>query len=207
MDTFDLVAERRRALADALEPLDDAQWRTPSLCEGWEVRHVAGHLQIPWALSTPRLIWAMLRHRGYDAANLRLSRELGERPPATLVAGLREHADNRRTGPGMPPESLLADVVVHTADMLVPLGMTTSAPPETVARILDFVMSSKGSSLHPPGGVDGLRFEATDAPWSHGDGPEVTGEGSILAAALTGRAGVLDQLGGAGLPTFRQRFE
>ena len=32
------------AFAELLESLDDAQWHTPSRCEGFEVRDVAGHV-------------------------------------------------------------------------------------------------------------------------------------------------------------------
>lgn len=206
MGTYDLVAEQRQALADVLEELDDEQWRTPSLCRGWEVRHVAGHLQLPWSASTPRLLWALVRYRGYNAANLELSRSLGERPKDALVRGLREHAGNTRTAPGQPPESLLTDVVVHTADMLVPLGRSMPASPEALVRVLDYLVSRKARSVQPPGGVDGLRFQATDVEWSHGEGPTVAGKGMDLAAALCGRPALLERLSGDGLPTFRQRF-
>lgn len=207
MGTYDLVADRRRALADVLAGLDDEQWRTPSLCDGWEVRHVVGHLQLPWSVSMPALMWALVRHRGYDAANLQLSRDLGERPRGSLVDGLRDHADNRRTAPGQPPESLLTDVVVHTADILVPLGMSLPAPPESLVLVLDYLVSAKAKSVQPPGGIDGLRFRATDVAWAHGDGPEVAGTGVDLAAALCGRPALVERLTGDGVPEFARRFD
>jgi Mycothiol maleylpyruvate isomerase N-terminal domain len=38
------IADERRTLADMFDTFTDEQWATPSLCEGWTVRHVAAHL-------------------------------------------------------------------------------------------------------------------------------------------------------------------
>lgn len=60
---------------------------------------------------------------------------------------------------------------------------------------------------HVPKGVpDGLRLEATDQAWTHGDGPAVSGPGEALALALTGRAVALEQLTGSGVEVLRARL-
>ena len=40
------IDDQRARTADLLQQLTDEQWRRPSLCEGWTVRHVAAHLTL-----------------------------------------------------------------------------------------------------------------------------------------------------------------
>ena len=56
MDTDDIVrrtAANRRRAADLLDGLSPEQWATPSLCAGWTVRVLAGHLLMPVEMSIP----------------------------------------------------------------------------------------------------------------------------------------------------------
>ena len=46
---------------------------------------------------------------------------------------------------------------------------------------------------------------ATDAEWSHGTGPEVSGPILSLVMAMTGRKAPLDDLTGDGVATLRSR--
>jgi hypothetical protein len=52
----------------------------------------------------------------------------------------------------------------------------------------------------------GLRFVATDVPWSNGDGPEVRGTREAIALAIAGRGVVLEELDGEGVAVLRQRI-
>ena len=45
-DVWAAVAAERVALADLLDQIDDAAWSRPSLCGGWTVRDVVGHLVV-----------------------------------------------------------------------------------------------------------------------------------------------------------------
>src|SRR5687768_5589126 len=40
------IDDQRGRTADLLEQLTEEQWRHPSLCQGWTVRHVAAHLTL-----------------------------------------------------------------------------------------------------------------------------------------------------------------
>ena len=40
------IDQQRAELADLMETFTDADWETPSLCEGWRVREVAAHLTL-----------------------------------------------------------------------------------------------------------------------------------------------------------------
>ena len=59
----------------------------------------------------------------------------------------------------------------------------------------------------PPGRLTGLRWVATDSPWTHGSGPEVTGPVTTLALAATGRAVALHRLTGPGVELLRSRLK
>lgn len=43
-EVFGAITAQRLALIDCLESLEAAQWDTASLCAGWRVRDVVGHL-------------------------------------------------------------------------------------------------------------------------------------------------------------------
>ncbi len=53
--------------------------------------------------------------------------------------------------------------------------------------------------------IAGLRLQATDADWSHGDGAEVSGPMLSLVMAMTGRQRALEDLSGDGVTILRSR--
>jgi hypothetical protein len=53
--------------------------------------------------------------------------------------------------------------------------------------------------------ADGLRLEATDGPFTIGDGPLVRGTTEALVMVLAGRSAYLDDLSGDGVATIRGR--
>ena len=57
------VRTMRLAVADLLETLAPREWDAPSLCAGWRVRDVAGHLSIVPTITTRQLIAAAPRGR------------------------------------------------------------------------------------------------------------------------------------------------
>ena len=206
MDLFALIADERRGLADLLEGFDDQQWATPSLCAGWTVQTVAGHLTAGWNVSIPRFVISIARYRGFDRANDHLAKGLGERPPAEIVADLRDHADHRFTPPGLGPAAPLADLLLHGLDIRRPLGLARALPADRVETVLGLLTSKKGQQAAPPGGIGGLTFRATDLSWTSGEGPEVAGTGEALLLGLAGRKAGLDELTGEGAAAFRDRF-
>jgi len=73
-----------------------------------------------------------------------------------------------------------------------------------VRRVADFYAGSNliiGAKRR----IDGLTLRATDATWSHGSGPEVSGPALSLVMAMTGRKAALDDLSGDGVATLRTR--
>jgi hypothetical protein len=77
-------------------------------------------------------------------------------------------------------------------------------PEETLVAVADFY---KGSNLliGAKRRISGLRLRATDASWSHGDGPEVSGPLASLVVAMTGRREAYADLSGEGLGTLAGR--
>jgi uncharacterized protein (TIGR03083 family) len=201
MEHWDTIADERRALADDLEGLTDQQWATPSLCGDWTVRQVLGHLVMSHKTSLARFGLETLRARGsFDKANSKLSILEGERPPAELVADLRRFAESHFKAPGFGSEAPLTDILMHSLDIRIPLGLPTARPVEPYRHVLDLLLTRRAQRAFVPRGRPEVHAAATDLDWSAGDGPEVTGSAADLALALSGRGARVDALTGPGQP-------
>jgi uncharacterized protein (TIGR03083 family) len=207
VDTFAEIADERRGLADLLSGLSAEQRAAPSLCSGWSVQDVVGHLVVPLEVSTPRFVLAILASRGsFDRANDRLARQQAQRPFDELIELLRRKADTRFTPPGAGPEAPLTDLLVHGLDIRWPLGLPHQVPDERWQKSLTFLTTRSGRGLVPKGALEGLRLEADDIGWTHGTGPAVRGSSEALLLAMTGRTIALEHLSGDGVTTLRGRL-
>jgi uncharacterized protein (TIGR03083 family) len=200
-----LIHAERQALAADLATLDDAGWTTPSLCGEWSVRQVLGHM-IATAKMTPPMFFAKLAGSGFSFSSMTtkdIQRETAGTPAETL-AEFRRLATATSHPPG-PADTWLGETIVHGEDIRRPLGITRDYPIAAVVRVADFY---KGSNLliGAKKRIAGLSLRATDAEWSTGDGPEVTGSAISLVLAMTGRAAALGDLSGDGLATLRSRL-
>ncbi|MEX1006934.1 MAG: maleylpyruvate isomerase family mycothiol-dependent enzyme [Acidimicrobiia bacterium] len=206
-ETWAIIASERRDLADAMARFTPEQWATPSLCEGWTVRVVAGHLTMPFEMSLPKAMIGVIRHGGnFDKFADVTSRRLAEQTTDALVHQIRDNADNHFKPPGGGAGAPLTDAVVHGLDMKVPLGLPTERPADHVNAVLDYLMTRAATrGFVKKGRVDGLHFVTTDTGWAYGEGPEVSGPGWALALALTGRPAGLEPLIGDGVAAFRRR--
>jgi uncharacterized protein (TIGR03083 family) len=200
-----LIHGEREALADDLASLTDEQWATASLCPGWSVRDVLGHV-IATTKMTPGAFVTGLTKAGFrfnDMSNRRIAAE-ATAAPADGLAELRRHLTDTTHPPG-PVETMLGEAVVHGEDIRRPLGIKRAYPPEAVTRSADFFRRSNlliGSKRR----IAGLRLRADDLEWAAGTGPEVTGPALSLLMAMTGRAAALDDLSGEGVATLRSRM-
>jgi hypothetical protein len=100
---------------------------------------------------------------------------------------------------------MLGEIVVHTGDILHPLGQARDLSPEALIASLEMYKGT-GFPVGTKKRIDGLRLVATDVDWSHGTGPEVTGPALPLLLAMTGRTAGLGALSGAGVATLRNRM-
>ena len=207
MTVFAATGRARRSVADLLDGLDDAQLATPSLCAGWSVKDVAGHLVAAVATPTGTFLRELLRRRG-DAhkTNTALARKLAERPAAELAGLLREHADREFSPPVVGPRGPLSDGLVHEGDMRVPLGLPHAPPPADVAPALEFITTGRPVGFVPRGALRDLRLVATDLDWAWGDGDPLEGRAIDLLMAACGRTALLPALTGAGVPVLAGRL-
>ena len=80
---------------------------------------------------------------------------------------------------------MLADAIIHSQDIFVPLGIDRHADATAVLAAL-VISLPQGPPLHTGRRAAGLRLRATDLDWQCGQGEEVTGTGEAPLMALTG---------------------
>lgn len=181
-----------------LRELSEAEWDAPTLCAGWRVREVVGHLRYD-AVPLGEYARIGLRHRfSIDGVNNAMAAEAARRAPAELLA---EFETAPRTISRLWPRLGLADLFVHQQDIRRPLGRDREIPADRLRAILD----RPDPFARPWRLTRGLQFVATDLDWVTGTGPEVRGRGEALALAMVGRPVVLGELEGDGVPELRHR--
>ena len=144
---------------------------------GWRIRDVVAHVvgNAEGAFTARRALPALLAHRFNVAAWLYDDgRRRGAADPADLVARLRESAGNTFQPPGRKPADVLADAIIHSQDIFVPLGIDRHAGATAVLAAL-VISVLQGPPLHTSRRAAGLRLRATDLDWQCGQGEEVTG--------------------------------
>jgi uncharacterized protein (TIGR03083 family) len=203
---FAEVAEERRAIATLIDGLDADQLATPSLCAGWDVKTVAAHLISDFADGFMGFMVSGIRHlsleRGIDA----LARRRAQAPAAEIAETLRRHADFRLSPPVTGPLAGLTDVLVHGADMRIPLGLAHRPEPHHVARVLDFLTGPTQLGFFPRRRLRGLALHDEDTGRTWGHGQPIRGPGDAVMLAVCGRTVVFDRLTGPGLPVLRSRL-
>jgi len=200
------IAGRRRALAQLVEGRPDEDWERPSLCTEWRIRDVVAHVALtPHSPTVGAILLAAVRARGdFDRVNRDMARAYAARPPAELVADLRESADSRRKPAITTLDNLLFDVLVHVQDVALPLGVECPPPPAAAREGVERVWRM-GWPFWAKRKLRGLRLEATDVDWTVGDGPVVRGPAQALLLLLTGRdAAALPALAGPGVARLSQ---
>jgi uncharacterized protein (TIGR03083 family) len=203
-DIWLVIHAERKALAADLQVLDDAQWQASSLCGRWTIRDVTAHMTAT-AKITPPAFFAKLAMSGFSLERLQdkdIAVEKGTSTGDTLARF--EAVENSTKHPPGPLDSWLGEAILHAEDIRRPLAIQHDYPTDAVVRLADFY---KGSNLvvGTKRRIDGLTLRATDADWSHGSGPEVSGPILPLVMAMTGRKAALDDLTGDGVTTLRGR--
>ncbi len=203
-DIWRYIGSERSDLADAWETLTPEQWSAIRGVKDGASKTLRGTL-------SPRP--NRLPQNSSKSSRGQASSSTYSRSEAQSAAPPREHAslfgafarEPRReiTHPG-PSSAMLGEVIVHGEDIRRPLGLTHRSPEPAVLIVADAWKKSDlliGSKTR----MQGLRLTATDAAWTHGEGPEVSGPLQSLILAMTGRKQVLVDLSGDGISILAMR--
>ena len=201
------VADERRAIATLIDELDADQLATPSLCAGWDVKTVAAHLVSDFEDGFRGFLLGAIRHRGMNRGIDALARRRAVESASQIADRLRRGADREVSPPITGPVSGLTDVLVHGADIRLPLGLPYEPDPHHVARVLDFLTGPTQAGFFPRRRLRGIALHDDDTGRCWGEGDSIRGPGAALMLAICGRTVAFDQLTGPGVGALRTRLQ
>ena len=179
---------------------------TPSLCVGWDIKTVAAHVVSTVLDGMPGFLRMAVRRgslsRGIDV----LARRRAQAPTAEIVAALYEHADRPITSPVFGPRGPLADILVHSGDVRIPLGLPFEPDAQHAVSAMDFLTGGWPIGFVPLGHLRGIRLSANDVRGAWRTGVEATGPVAALLMSACGRTAALDALDGPGATILRRRL-
>ena len=205
-----LTWEQMGELAKLAAELDDAEWDQPSLCDGWRVRDVYGHMCVGHTYPMVKIVGPLVAS-GFNvdkgSAKISVTYATAHEPAelASTIDGIARDHTRKGFAKLIPFSDAFVDHVIHELDIRVPLDKQRDLPAERMAAALDAMLLAQGGGTKPKKRMEGLRFVATDVVWSTGSGPEVAGTGEALLMAIAGRSATLSQLSGEGADTLRAR--
>ncbi|TQM57534.1 maleylpyruvate isomerase family mycothiol-dependent enzyme [Humibacillus xanthopallidus] len=207
------IDDQRARTADLLVRLTQDQWGHRSLCEGWTVRHVAAHLTLQqqgigdaltFVLRHPRMLRSVtLNATIHDSAVLQAQLL----STSEIIARIRAGIGSRRHNAFVTPLETLTDILVHSQDIAIPLGLEVPMQPAAAAVAATRRWDTRHTwlaSVNRRIPLDDYRLVATDTDWTQGEGPEIAGPIAGLLLLLTGRDAALEHLTGAGVAALRQ---
>lgn len=206
-DPLAAVRIERLELCDFLDTLDEAAWRTPSLCDGWTIHDVVTHLTTSTRTGLRQMIVGMIRARfDFDRMESERARRLAEKHgPAELVEMLRSTAGSAAHAPGASHVDQLVDVIVHGHDVSRPLGVRRTTRPTHAVAAVEHVVASRWYGARSR--LAGVELVATDADWRSSErGTEVRAPLDDLLLLATGRPDGLDAAAGDGVAILAPRL-
>ncbi|MFN0030502.1 MAG: maleylpyruvate isomerase family mycothiol-dependent enzyme [Acidimicrobiales bacterium] len=164
------MVERMVQLGRGLTP---EQWTTDSLCRGWRVCDVFGHMtyggSIPLRTVVPSLL---LRYRGNvtKGSAVESRRYADAHPQQELMAQFeRSHAHPVGIAKLIRPNELFIDHVIHELDIRRPLGLPGAFSDVELRAALDGAVRLRNPMFKPAKAAADRRLEATDLDWTHGE--------------------------------------
>lgn len=193
----ELAYQEREDLAKFLATLEPEQWDAPSLCEGWRVRDVVGHM-----ISYEKLGFGGVMRR-FVKARLSFSRandlgvaEAARLSPRQLLDEFNDCLHPRGLTTAFGGMVALVDGFIHHQDIRRGLGIPRDMPVDRLAEVLR--LSPQARPILAKQRARGLRLVATDCDFELGSGPLVEGPGEAMLLALAGRDGIAAELTGPG---------
>jgi uncharacterized protein (TIGR03083 family) len=199
-------------IGQLLHELDDAAFDGPSLCDGWAVRDVLGHMGLGHTTPMPTMIGRIGKY-GFNVtrASFNESRKLFAGKSADDVRRFWDEvmiAQHPLKGISklIPERGAFLDHLVHNQDIRRPTGVGRTIPSERLVRALELVRSEGTPMFNPKKNVHGLKLSASDVGWTGGDGPLVEGPGEAIVLAASGRTVALADLSGEGVRVLKERL-
>ena len=186
------LPDERDQLVSDLRTIAPADWERPSLCEGWAVRDVVGHLirvWTSWQRGVPIVI-GLLRHGFRPNVWIRSDarRRAAGRSPDSLITDLAATQSETSIGARFHPLAgiSISEWVIHGQDIRRPLGIR---PPLSTERLITVADTLTARLPYPLGRArrSPRRYEATDADWSWGAGEVVRAPLEEIVMRLAGR--------------------
>jgi uncharacterized protein (TIGR03083 family) len=198
------VHDERHSLLLLLETLTENEWNEPSLCAGWRVRDVVGHMVSETTMTLPKVLKGMVK------SGFRINRflaadacERGCRSIPDLVEDFRIAMPTRTHLRGLSSLSMLEDIIIHSLDIRRPLRRAHAVPERRMSSVATDLWASRFFPGHKL--FRDLRVMAIDSDWSAGDGPVVAGPIESLVLVMSGRLSDLGKLKGEGIARVQER--
>src|SRR5690242_13469034 len=172
-ESWRVIDAHRQLVADLLEGLGEEQWQAASLCEGWRVQDVGAHLSLAATTGLGESLGYAVRAR-FDFNRMidLATRERGRRPPDQVVADLRGIVGSRHLAPSTMWRDPLLDVLVHSQDIALPLGIDVPLPAVAAREAAEWAWRRR-FPFFAAKRLAGVRLVATDIDWARGDGAEL----------------------------------
>jgi uncharacterized protein (TIGR03083 family) len=210
MDYDQMRLEELSAISQCLHELSLPEWDEPSLCEGWRVRDVVGHMCVGYTTPLPTMITKVAR-RGFNVPRASLEESIAfasaQSPDQILGTFDRIHRENLKRGIAkmIKPTEGLVDHLIHHQDIRRPLNRPRPMPEDRLRAALQ-ATPELGGFVGAKKRVKDLQLIATDVDWTHGTGPQVIGTGEAILLVASGRPVALGELSGEGVETLRTRL-
>lgn len=203
------IDEHRTRFVAMLGELGEPEWATPSLCPGWTVRDVAGHLTVQGGVSARQagaLVGSLVRARGdVNVLTLEDGRRRASRPTEEILGDLRATIGARSRPPMVTCRESLIDWLVHSQDVAIPLGRSLDLRPAAAAEAGSRIWAMRWPWF-PQRRLRGCRLVAADTDWTRGEGAPVEATMGDLLLLLAGRDVVLPRLTGPGADPLTARL-
>jgi uncharacterized protein (TIGR03083 family) len=203
---LDAVADQRRQFATLIRSLNDSELATPSLCQGWDVKTVAAHVVSTVRDGMPGFLQMAVRRGSLSRGIDELARRRAQTPMEEIVAALHESADHPVSSPVFGPRGPLADILVHSGDVRIPLGLPFDPDAEHTVLAMDFLTGRWPIGFVPMNRLRGIRLSANDIDRSWRNGADAVGPVAALMMSVCGRTALLDTLAGPGSTVLRRRL-
>src|SRR5688500_1419644 len=172
-DYREFASAEIKDISDLLHSFEPAQWDKPTLCAGWNVRHVIGHMCMG---STMNPLALPIKIAPYKFNVARASSEESfkygeEHTPAEMLDTFDRVVVGQRK-PGLAKVAAahewFVDKLIHNQDIRRPQGLGRDIPRERLVAAMD-ALPRIGSFLQSKRVCKGLRFTATDIDHSVGE--------------------------------------